>query len=90
MAKTIVLDNVELTQVILMKDRSTGRVLVRATYQVKAGNEVVKTTPDRVLTFAPPPGQTQQPADLMNAQEVTAASAAWSAIQAAIERAELT
>ncbi len=91
MAKTITLDNVDLAQVILMKDPSSGKILVRATYHVKAGADVVKTTADRTLTFMAGPGMpdAKSPADLMSAQEQAAASAAWDAVRAALQRLEL-
>lgn len=93
MAKTIVLDGVEPAQVILMKDGATGKVLVQATYRVKAGNEVVKTVLDRRLTFSAGPaqtgGQTQTVPDLMTSQEQSYASAAWDAVWAALQRLEL-
>lgn len=89
MPRTIVLDGVDLAQVILMKDKATGKVLVQAAYRVKAGNELVKTTPDRSLTFLGSPSKDPQAGDLMSAQEQAAASAAWDAVQAALQRAEL-
>lgn len=89
MPRTIVLDDVDLAQVILMKDKTTGKVLVQAAYRVKAGKELVKTVPDRILTFGTlGPVQAQQP-DLLSAQELTAASAAWDAVVAALQRLEL-
>lgn len=89
MAKTVVLDGLELARVILMKDQATGKVLVQAAYRVKAGNEVMKSTPDRALTFAVLPDQKDPPADLLTTQEVAAATAAWDAVQAALQRVEL-
>lgn len=89
MPRTIVLDGLEVAQVILMRDKASGKVLVRATYQVKAGDEVVKTTPDRILTLPPAPAQARQPADLMGAQEQAAATAIWNAVEAALRRLEL-
>lgn len=89
MPRTIVLDAVEPLQVILTKDAS-GKVIVQAAYRVKAAAEVVKTVPDRSLTFASGPGQMKPAADVLSAQELTAASAAWDAILAALQRLELS
>jgi hypothetical protein len=83
------LDKVEPTQVILMKDPVTGKILVQAAYRVKAGNEVVKTVPGRSLVSSSGPAQTQQSADLLSSTEKAAATAAWDAVQAALQRLEL-
>lgn len=89
MPRTIVLDAVEPLQVILTKDAS-GKVIVQDAYRVKAAAEVVKTVPDRRLTFASGPGQMQPAADVLSATEHAAALAAWDAVQAALQRLELS
>ncbi len=89
MPRTVVLDGVDLAQVILMKDKGTGKVLVQAAYRVKAGSVVVRTVPDRILTFGAAGALQAQAPDLLSAQELTAASAAWDAIVAALQRLEL-
>ncbi len=90
MAKIITLDGIELAQLILMKDRTSGKIVAKATYQVKAGSEVVRTVPDKGLTFASvSPTQLQQAGDHMTAQEQEALSATWAAVEAALQRLEL-
>lgn len=88
MARTVTLDGVEPTQVIMMKDPVSGKIIVQATYRVKAGAEVVKTVPDRRLSFIPT-ATAQQSTDLLTSSELSAASSAWNAIQGAIARVEL-
>lgn len=89
MAKTITIDGVEITQIVLMKDSTSGKVLVQATYRVKAGADVVKTVSYRGLVSAGTMSQGPQPVDAMSSVEQTAASAIWDAVTAAVQRLEL-
>jgi len=80
-AKTIIIDGVEITQIVLMKDSASGKVLVQTTYQVKAGADIVKTVPHRGLVSAAGPAMGAQPVDAMTATEQAAAGAVWAAVQ---------
>ncbi|MBI2906403.1 MAG: hypothetical protein HYX92_01970 [Chloroflexi bacterium] len=88
-ARTISLDSVQPTQIIITKDPS-GKTLVQATYRVKAGTEVIKTVPDRFLASSAPAIPTApHPADLLSSSELAAATSAWDAVMTALERVEL-
>ncbi len=89
MAKTLTIDGVEITQIVLMRDSASGKVLVQTTYHVKSGADIVKTVPHRGLVSAAGPAMAAQPVDAMTATEQAAASAVWSAVQAAVQRLEL-
>ncbi len=89
MARTISLDGVQPTQIIITKDPS-GKTIVHATYRVKAGAEVIRTVPDRFLAFpAPALATAPRPADVLNSSELAAATNAWDAVKIALERVEL-